>query len=264
MVLWLQCSPGCGARHRNRAAASGVALGVLARRCPGSTHNQEELRSVCQGQEETVRMVWGSQMESTQSTCKGKKPIYTFTKKGNENQSVFSDQVVEPVALAKRAKEDLDEEVGWAMVVEYEDDALALNLKMRRKWRRRVSEHVVTCCGGVEAGNVTPNGMETPLLGNNLENPELRRLAQSLPAKVLRSRADTTTKKYLGAYQRWKIWADTRQGVPSFPVPDLHLVLYVQHLSGSTESKAAVEEAVHAISWVHGLAGLQPVKEGHC
>ena len=24
-----------------------------------------------------------------------------------------------------------------------------------------VSEHVVTCCGGVEAGNVTPNGMET-------------------------------------------------------------------------------------------------------
>ena len=65
-----------------------------------SHHNQEELRSVCQGQEETVRMVWGSQMESTQSTCKGKKPIYTFTKKGNENQSVFSDQVVEPVALA--------------------------------------------------------------------------------------------------------------------------------------------------------------------
>ena len=27
----------------------------------------------------------------------------------------------------------------------------------------------------------------------------------------------------------------------------------------STESKAAVEEAVHALSWLHALAGLQPL-----
>ena len=97
-----------------------------------------------------------------------------------------------------------------------------------------------------------------PLL-SNLEDPELRRLAQALPATVLRSRADSTTKKYLGAYKRWKIWADARQGVPSFPVQELHLVLYMQHLSESTESKAAVEEAVHALSWLHGVAGLQPL-----
>ena len=97
-----------------------------------------------------------------------------------------------------------------------------------------------------------------PLL-SNLEDPELRRLAQALPATVLRSRADSTTKKYLGAYKRWKVWADARQGVPSFPVQELHLVLYMQHLSESTESKAAVEEAVHALSWLHGVAGLQPL-----
>ena len=40
---------------------------------------------------------------------------------------------------------------------------------------------------------------------------------------------------------------------------ELHLVLYMQHFSESTESKAAVDEAVHALSWLHGLAGLQPV-----
>ena len=56
-----------------------------------------------------------------------------------------------------------------------------------------------------------------PLL-DTLEDPELRPLAQSLPATVLRSRADSTTKKYLGAYQRWRTWADARQGVPSFPL----------------------------------------------
>ena len=85
-----------------------------------------------------------------------------------------------------------------------------------------------------------------PLL-SNLEDPELRRLAKALPATVLRSRADSsTTKKYLGAYQRRKTWADAREGVPSFPVQELHIVLYLQHLSEPTEYKAAVEEAVHA------------------
>ena len=34
-------------------------------------------------------------------------------------------------------------------------------------------------------------------------------------------------------------------------------MLYLQHLSESTGSKAAVEEAVHAQSWLHELAGLQ-------
>ena len=39
-----------------------------------------------------------------------------------------------------------------------------------------------------------------PLL-SNLEDPELRRLAAGLPAIVLSSRADGTTRKYLGAFQ---------------------------------------------------------------
>ena len=97
-----------------------------------------------------------------------------------------------------------------------------------------------------------------PLL-KNLEDPELQRLAQSLPATVLRSRADSTTKKYLGAYQRWKTWAEARHEVPAFPVQAVHLALYLQHLSESVQSKAAVEEAVHALSWLHEVAGLEPV-----
>ena len=100
-----------------------------------------------------------------------------------------------------------------------------------------------------------------PLL-KDLEDPELRRLAQSLPATVLRSRADSTTKKYLGVYQRWKTWAEARREVPAFPVKDIHLALYPQHLSESVQSRAAVdlEEAVHALSWLHEVAGLESVQ----
>ena len=96
---------------------------------------------------------------------------------------------------------------------------------------------------------------------SNLEDPELRRLAAGLPAIVLRSRADGTTRKYLGAYQRWKRWADARQGVPGFPVQEIHLALYLTHLSESTGSKAAVDEALHALAWMHRVAGLPPVGE---
>lgn len=87
-----------------------------------------------------------------------------------------------------------------------------------------------------------------------MEDPELRRLAALLPDTLLSSRADSTTKKYLGAFRRWKAWAEAHQGVPVFPVQEIHLALYLQHLSESARSKAPIEEAVHAISWVQQLS----------
>ncbi|KAL5496815.1 hypothetical protein EMCRGX_G013175 [Ephydatia muelleri] len=97
-----------------------------------------------------------------------------------------------------------------------------------------------------------------PLM-SNLEDPELQRLAAALPDTILRGKADSTTKKYLGAFRRWKLWAEARQGVPSFPAQDTHIALYLQHLSESVESTSAIEEAVNALSWLHQAAGLQPV-----
>ena len=84
-----------------------------------------------------------------------------------------------------------------------------------------------------------------PLL-SNLEDPELRRLAKALPATVLRCKADSTAKKYLGAYQRWKTWAEARRvwgggGGGMFPC--------TAHPFGAVlaapQSKSAVEEAGH-------------------
>ena len=63
-----------------------------------------------------------------------------------------------------------------------------------------------------------------PLL-RDLEDPELWRLAEALPTTVLSIRADSTTRKYLGAFKRWKLWAEARQGVPVFPVQEIHLAL---------------------------------------
>lgn len=94
-----------------------------------------------------------------------------------------------------------------------------------------------------------------------VEEPELRRLAEALPDTVLSARADATTKKYAGAYKRWKSWAGQHQGVDAYPVKVAHFALYLQHVGEVSGSRAAVVEAVNAISWVQRLAGDDPVSQ---
>ena len=89
-----------------------------------------------------------------------------------------------------------------------------------------------------------------------LEDPELIRLAKMLPNTVLQSRAQSSTKKYLGAFRRWRAWAQ-QHNLSTFPAEGHHAALYLQHIGDRVQSKAAVEEAVHALSWAHSLAGLE-------
>ena len=75
-----------------------------------------------------------------------------------------------------------------------------------------------------------------------LKDPELRRLASTLPDTVLRIRADSTTNKYLHAFQRWRVWAEAQSEVTVFPVSEVHFALYLQHLGETIKSKSAVEK----------------------
>ena len=93
----------------------------------------------------------------------------------------------------------------------------------------------------------------------SIEDPELKRLAKALPATLLHSRADSTTTKYIGAFQRWKSWAEGHQEVKVYPIEEVHFALYLQHLAETTGSKSAVEEATNAISWVQQLAGHRTI-----
>lgn len=84
------------------------------------------------------------------------------------------------------------------------------------------------------------------------ESSELNKLAASVKSSIVGSRADSTAKKYLGAFRRWKVWA--RQNfLQVFPVRETHLVLYMQYIADSTGSKAAVEESYNAMAWIHAM-----------
>ena len=84
------------------------------------------------------------------------------------------------------------------------------------------------------------------------EAPEQR---EGIMILLLSSRAESTVKKYLGAYGRWNRWTEENK-VQRFPVLPLQFALYLEHLTRKTKSKSAVEEANHALSWVHEIAGL--------
>ena len=95
---------------------------------------------------------------------------------------------------------------------------------------------------------------EWSLLGE-LDDPELIRLANQLPGTLLQSRASSSAKKYVGAFKRWKSWASSHR-LPTFPAQARYVALYLQHLADQAKSKSAAEEAVNALAWVHGLAGI--------
>ena len=87
------------------------------------------------------------------------------------------------------------------------------------------------------------------------------KLAEELPNTILHSRADSTTKKYLYAFRRWKSWC-SRYSFNHLPANGHHIALYLQYLADSTGSKASVEEACNALAWIHSCAGLKsPVAE---
>ena len=56
----------------------------------------------------------------------------------------------------------------------------------------------------------------------------------------------------LGGIKKWA----TNHKISVVPAEPCQVALYLQHLGESKQSKAAVEEAVNCLSWVHALAGL--------
>ena len=92
-------------------------------------------------------------------------------------------------------------------------------------------------------------------LMSDMEDPELKALARKPPTTILHSRADSTVKKYLGAFRRWKTWATSHNLVP-IPAKPHEVALYLQHLGDRTQSKSAAKEACNALSWIHSSAGI--------
>ena len=80
---------------------------------------------------------------------------------------------------------------------------------------------------------------------------------------VLRSCADSTTKKIPGHLSEMEgIGGFETMGVTSFPVMDIHLVLYIfMHVNQSNHSMSAVEKVVHVLARLPKVASIEALTE---
>jgi len=82
----------------------------------------------------------------------------------------------------------------------------------------------------------------------------LKKLSERLQDTVLKSRkptTTTTTSKYLGGFNRWKLWVQDHK-LQVFPAKECHVVLYLQHLAETKSTKAPIEEVVNALNSLSG------------
>ena len=92
---------------------------------------------------------------------------------------------------------------------------------------------------------------------HQIDDPELKELADSLPSIALRSKAPATVKKYAGGFSRWKKWAKSKPGIEAFPAKPFQFALYLAFLVQSAKTSAPIEEAINSLSWVHQLAVVE-------
>ena len=90
-----------------------------------------------------------------------------------------------------------------------------------------------------------------------IKDPELKEMAESLPFTALQSRAPSTAKKYAGAFCRWRKWAATKSEIVPFPAKPIYVGLYLSYLIQKANTPSPVEEAVNALSWAHNLACVE-------
>ena len=96
------------------------------------------------------------------------------------------------------------------------------------------------------------------------EDPSLQELSSLLPEYCLKSRADSTQRKYRYAFDNFCKWCSCHNITP-LPASEYNVSLYLIYLSKKHNSSAKVDEAFYAINWSHRLAGLpSPCKTDLC
>ncbi|KAK2546877.1 hypothetical protein P5673_033389 [Acropora cervicornis] len=86
---------------------------------------------------------------------------------------------------------------------------------------------------------------------STLKNPELRRLANSLPTRALQSKAPRIIDQYSRSFQ--KFWASGFPEITVLPTRPLDVALYLEHLIESDTNASVLSHASCGISWANKL-----------
>ena len=97
-------------------------------------------------------------------------------------------------------------------------------------------------------------GLESRLL--NIQDPNLRERAASLPSLVLGRWAPATNAKYQRGWVRWEEWCRRHPESPARPAIAFYICLYLNDLVLDECKFGALNEAASGIRWGHLQAGF--------
>ena len=61
-------------------------------------------------------------------------------------------------------------------------------------------------------------------------DPELSRLASSLPLRCLGAKVDSATERYSRAFEKFRVWAASYKEISVLPMSFLHVATYLEFL----------------------------------
>jgi len=94
-------------------------------------------------------------------------------------------------------------------------------------------------------------------MSSQVVHPDLKTLFVNLNSTIVNSRAKNTVMKYIGAFKKIMFWAENYSEIISvLPCSELHIALYLQHLTETVQHHSTIESAFYCIKWAHDTAGL--------
>lgn len=90
-----------------------------------------------------------------------------------------------------------------------------------------------------------------------VQNPELKLLSESLPEFIQHSKAKNTQTKYARGFERWWSWAFKFNEVNVLPASSIYITLFFLQLIQDSVSTSVIDEAHYGIKWVHEISGFK-------
>ena len=93
-------------------------------------------------------------------------------------------------------------------------------------------------------------------LFSDVQDPELKRLAPVAPGYTLKSRSDSTVRKYLNGFHFWSSWAKEFKEISLLPAKDIYVALFIVSCLQQNISIGRITDTIFGINWVHLSLGM--------
>ena len=93
-------------------------------------------------------------------------------------------------------------------------------------------------------------------LFSDVQDATLKCLAVVVPGYIVKSRSDSTVRKYLNGFYFWSSWAKEFKEISILPAKDINVALFIVSCLQQNTSIGRTTDTIFGINWVHLSLGM--------